>query len=143
MNLEFRHCEERSDEAIHSFFARRDGLLRCARNDGLAIVACFKIESENCAAVRPRFWWCVDLSGSAKTTPDIRYAEISPAFAKATAGNLGCFARWDGNGLPTEAAKQRRLAWPATQLLRKPLKICGNSFVILDRTNAHTNSGKS
>jgi hypothetical protein len=22
-----RHCEERSDEAIHSFFARRDGLL--------------------------------------------------------------------------------------------------------------------
>jgi NitT/TauT family transport system substrate-binding protein len=29
-----RHCEERSDEAIHSFFSRRDGLLRCARNDG-------------------------------------------------------------------------------------------------------------
>src|ERR1700704_177403 len=38
-----RHClrqtrsvcaRERSDEAIHSFFARRDGLLRCARNDG-------------------------------------------------------------------------------------------------------------
>src|SRR3954471_20320375 len=28
-----RHCEERSDEAIHSFFARRDGLLRGARND--------------------------------------------------------------------------------------------------------------
>jgi hypothetical protein len=79
LNLEFRHCEERSDEAIHSFFARRDGLLRCARNDGLAIVACFKIESENCATVRPRFWWCVDLSGSAKATPDIRYAEISPA----------------------------------------------------------------
>jgi hypothetical protein len=26
-------CEERSDEAIHSFFARRDGLLRFARND--------------------------------------------------------------------------------------------------------------
>jgi hypothetical protein len=25
-----RHCEERSDEAIHSFFARRDGLLRGA-----------------------------------------------------------------------------------------------------------------
>jgi len=23
-----RHCEEQSDEAIHSFFARRDGLLR-------------------------------------------------------------------------------------------------------------------
>ena len=29
-----RHCEERSDEAIHSFL-RRDGLLRFARNDGL------------------------------------------------------------------------------------------------------------
>jgi hypothetical protein len=29
-----RHCEERSDEAIHSFFVRRDGLLRFARNDG-------------------------------------------------------------------------------------------------------------
>src|SRR5260370_149987 len=25
-----RHCEERSDEAIHSSFARRDGLLRVA-----------------------------------------------------------------------------------------------------------------
>jgi hypothetical protein len=25
-----RHCEERSDEAIHTFFARRDGLLRGA-----------------------------------------------------------------------------------------------------------------
>src|SRR6266581_1681164 len=27
-----RHCER--SEAIHSFFTRRDGLLRCARNDG-------------------------------------------------------------------------------------------------------------
>jgi hypothetical protein len=27
-----RHCEEQSDEAIHSFFVRRDGLLRFARN---------------------------------------------------------------------------------------------------------------
>src|SRR5260370_7690939 len=35
LNLERRHCEERSDEAIHSSFARRDGLLRSARNDGL------------------------------------------------------------------------------------------------------------
>jgi hypothetical protein len=33
--LTSRHCEERSDEAIHSFFAQRDGLLRCARNDDL------------------------------------------------------------------------------------------------------------
>jgi hypothetical protein len=30
-----RHCER--SEAIHSFFRRRDGLLRCARNDGLAV----------------------------------------------------------------------------------------------------------
>src|SRR6266403_2069705 len=36
LKLEPRHCEERSDEAIHTFFARRDGLLRCARNDGSA-----------------------------------------------------------------------------------------------------------
>jgi hypothetical protein len=28
-----RHCEEQRDEAIHSFFPRMDGLLRCARND--------------------------------------------------------------------------------------------------------------
>ena len=35
LKLERRHCEERS-EAIHSFFARQDGLLRCARNDGVA-----------------------------------------------------------------------------------------------------------
>src|SRR5467141_3941149 len=32
-----RHCEERSDEAIHSFLWH--GLLRCARNDGEAWVA--------------------------------------------------------------------------------------------------------
>src|ERR1700727_1053549 len=28
-----RHCEERSDEAIHPFVARQNGLLRSARND--------------------------------------------------------------------------------------------------------------
>src|SRR5436309_12655052 len=42
--LSRRHClrqtrsvcaRERSDEAIHSFFMRRDGLLRFARNDGV------------------------------------------------------------------------------------------------------------
>jgi hypothetical protein len=32
--LALRHCDERSDEAIHSFFVRRGGLLRFARNDG-------------------------------------------------------------------------------------------------------------
>ena len=30
LKLGSRHCEERSDEAIHSFFARQDGLLRGA-----------------------------------------------------------------------------------------------------------------
>jgi NitT/TauT family transport system substrate-binding protein len=30
-----RHCEEQSDEAIHAFFSWWDGLLRCARNDGV------------------------------------------------------------------------------------------------------------
>src|SRR6266403_2444030 len=34
-----RHCEERSDEAIQSFFAQRDGLLRCARNDGEGVAS--------------------------------------------------------------------------------------------------------
>jgi hypothetical protein len=34
-----RHCEERSDEAIHSFFARRDGLLRFARNDAAGSIS--------------------------------------------------------------------------------------------------------
>src|SRR6476659_2459971 len=32
-----RHCEERSDEAIHSFFPRQFGLLRFARNDDPSI----------------------------------------------------------------------------------------------------------
>src|SRR5882762_6160425 len=51
-----RHClrqtrsvcaRERSDEAIQSFFARRDGLLRCARNDGegYTVIACDKREA--------------------------------------------------------------------------------------------------
>jgi len=31
-----RHCEERSDAAIQLFLAARTGLLRFARNDGLA-----------------------------------------------------------------------------------------------------------
>jgi hypothetical protein len=40
-----RHCEERSDEAIQSFFAQRDGLLRCARNDGEAWFASRSLSS--------------------------------------------------------------------------------------------------
>jgi len=34
-----RHCER--SEAIHSSFARQDGLLRCARNDGRGSMDCF------------------------------------------------------------------------------------------------------
>src|ERR1700736_1466372 len=34
LKLESRHCEEQSDEAIHSFSPLRHGLLRFARNDG-------------------------------------------------------------------------------------------------------------
>jgi hypothetical protein len=34
-----RHCER--SEAIHSFFARRNGLLRCARNDGAKYESAF------------------------------------------------------------------------------------------------------
>jgi hypothetical protein len=46
--VSLRHCEERSDEAIHSFFARpflarRHGLLRCARNDGFKLSLLFDI----------------------------------------------------------------------------------------------------
>src|SRR6266403_1963563 len=49
-----RHClrqtrsvcaRERSDEAIQSFFAQRDGLLRCARNDGEAWIASRSLSS--------------------------------------------------------------------------------------------------
>ena len=35
LKFEPRHCEEQRDEAIHSFLARRHGLLRLARNDGV------------------------------------------------------------------------------------------------------------
>ena len=35
MTAEGRHCEERSDEAIHLAQKRKNGLLRFARNDGL------------------------------------------------------------------------------------------------------------
>ena len=35
LKLGSRHCEEQSDEAIHSFFLRFDGLLRFARNDAV------------------------------------------------------------------------------------------------------------
>jgi len=45
-----RRCEERSDEAIHSFFARQDGLLRCARNDGSPVHLAFLIDTRGEAA---------------------------------------------------------------------------------------------
>ena len=110
----------------------------------LQLLPALKLNRKIALQCAPRFWWCVDLSGSPKTTPDIRYADISPAFAKATVGNLGCFARWGGNGLPTEAAKQRRLVpWPARHLRSKPLKIRRNSSLVLGHTNAYTNNWES
>jgi hypothetical protein len=42
LELKQRHCER--SEAIHSFFARQDGLLRFARNDG-STIGCLKIEA--------------------------------------------------------------------------------------------------
>src|SRR5882757_1245212 len=34
--VNLHNCEERSDEAIHSFLLWHNGLLRCARNDGVS-----------------------------------------------------------------------------------------------------------
>jgi hypothetical protein len=50
LKLGSRHCEERSDEAIYSFFARLDGLLRFARNDGSTpgLSVALKLGSRHC-----------------------------------------------------------------------------------------------
>jgi len=47
-----RHCER--SEAIHSFFARRDGLLRFARNDAVKCVSAFsrRVAPEVCVMLR-------------------------------------------------------------------------------------------
>jgi hypothetical protein len=49
-----RHCEERSDEAIHRT-ARKNGLLRCARNDvvGVGVMAEQKREARLSRFSRP------------------------------------------------------------------------------------------
>src|SRR5260221_3085736 len=81
LKLEPRHCEERlvrrsstseggSDEAIHSSFARRDGLLRCARNDGLRI-GWLKIESISVVPDKRA-------NGSRERAPDDRLRERDP-----------------------------------------------------------------
>src|SRR5882762_5896652 len=66
-----RHClrqtrsvcaRERSDEAIQSFFAQRDGLLRCARNDG---------EARICFAA---------LAMTERVTPSLRAKRSNPLF---------------------------------------------------------------
>jgi len=53
-----RHCER--SEAIHSFFAGRNGLLRCARND----VATFRFDFQTDVRPRPRDmtcqWFCTN-----------------------------------------------------------------------------------
>ncbi len=51
-SVQNRHCEERSDEAIHSSFTRRHGLLRFARND-VALVP--HTTSRSRGTLRPRF----------------------------------------------------------------------------------------
>src|SRR6266446_986409 len=83
-----RHClrqtrsvcaRERSDEAIHSFFARRDGLLRCARNDGEGVASDSWRSSSH-----PRF---------SSLPPD----HITPSLRGATATKQSiflCAARW-------------------------------------------------
>jgi hypothetical protein len=62
-----RHCKERSDEAIHSFFARRDGLLRggCHR-----------------ARIRATRWLAMTTQqpvGPLATTPKVRPRRMGPA----------------------------------------------------------------
>src|SRR6266478_9949034 len=66
-----RHClrqtrsvcvRERSDEAIQFFFAQRDGLLRCARNDGEARIAS---RSLSWARIRATRWQA--MTGSARS----------------------------------------------------------------------------
>jgi hypothetical protein len=47
LELKRRHCEERSDEAIQSFFALQYGLLRFARNDDLLCIACTTADVAN------------------------------------------------------------------------------------------------
>src|SRR6267378_1977557 len=68
-----RHClrqtrsvcaRERSDEAIQSFFAQRDGLLRCARNDGEAWIALSR--SLSWARIRATRW--LAMTGSARSS---------------------------------------------------------------------------
>src|SRR3977135_952600 len=44
--LTLRHCER--SEAIHSFFPRRDGLLRFARNDGEGLFHAASHPSRHC-----------------------------------------------------------------------------------------------
>jgi hypothetical protein len=54
LKLERRRCEERSDEAIHSFFARQDGLLRCAALAMTALRCIWFFSSTHAARPRTR-----------------------------------------------------------------------------------------
>ena len=63
-----RHCEEQRDEAIHSFLARRDGLLRFARND---------VKSKYASAI------------SRRDAPEFFMKSIRPEKSEG-AGNAGC-----------------------------------------------------
>jgi hypothetical protein len=69
-----RHCEERSDEAIHPFSRRQDGLLRSARNDEpLSQPA---VDSGGPGSIRSTqltiFWHCGTMHFSFRTNPEAR-----------------------------------------------------------------------
>src|SRR5712675_889859 len=91
--LTLRHCER--SEAIHSFFARRDGLLRFARNDGrrdgLLRGACHR------ARIRATRW----------------LAMTAPLFAM-TAKLLRRGADWRTAGRPVQECDRCKRAKPRT-----------------------------
>src|SRR6267143_6080622 len=83
-----RHClrqtrsvcaRERSDEAIHSFFARRDGLLRFARNDGVRTNAPHSQPSSSAKAGDPVFRGVSDGAERPRRTGYSAFAEYDEA----------------------------------------------------------------
>src|SRR5438477_10660892 len=84
--LEFRHCEERSDEAIHSFFPWRDGLLRFARNDGWCVIGRSMPDPKNL----PRFRRACDLA------PGVARASGDAFDQLPVRGHLGAVAEIEG-----------------------------------------------
>src|SRR6267378_888284 len=95
-----RHCEERSDEAIHSFL--RHGLLRCARNDGTRALLrhCLRQTRSVCARERSdeaihSFLWhgllrCARNDGEVYTV--IARSEATKQSSLSLRGEMDCFA---------------------------------------------------